>query len=230
MSKIVALVLAFWTGGVALVQAQSPVVVELFTSQGCSSCPPADRLLHDLASRDDVIALALHVDYWDYIGWKDEFADPAYAKRQRGYAIEAGRKSVYTPQMIVNGTTDIVGTRPMDLSDAIAAHKAKPSPVSLKVSREGASQIRIQAQGNAKGPLVVHMVRYQPERIAKITRGENAGHTLRYANVTEQWNVLTEWDAKAPLDIAAKADGRIPLVVIIQRGKHGPIVAAAKLR
>ncbi|MEL6315991.1 MAG: DUF1223 domain-containing protein, partial [Pseudomonadota bacterium] len=124
-------------GWAAPAAADTPVVVELFTSQGCSSCPPADALLHELAKRDDVIALALHVDYWDYIGWKDEFAHPDYAKRQRGYAIEAGRRSVYTPQMIINGVTDIVGARPMELSKAIAEHAAAPKALDLTLDRAG---------------------------------------------------------------------------------------------
>ena len=117
--------------------ADSPVVVELFTSQGCSSCPPADKMLHALAERDDVIALALHVDYWDYIGWKDVFAQAKFSKRQREYAVVGGRRSVYTPQMVVNGVTDVVGGKPMKLSEAISAHAANPSPVDVSLKRDG---------------------------------------------------------------------------------------------
>ena len=82
---------------------QQPVVVELYTSQGCSSCPPADAMFAELKDRKDVIAIALHVDYWDYIGWKDEFGHPAHADRQRAYAAKAGRRSIYTPEMVVHG-------------------------------------------------------------------------------------------------------------------------------
>ena len=186
--------------------------------------------MHELAKRDDVIVLALHVDYWDYIGWKDEFADPDFTKRQRGYAIEGGRRSVYTPQMIVNGTTDIVGARPMQLSKAIADHSAKPSTVALDVSRDG-NRVQISATSEQRqGSLLVHMVRYQPERSATITRGENAGHTLSYANVAEDWKILQEWDGATQLDLTAQADGDNPIVVMIQEGRHGPILAAAQLR
>ncbi|WP_299692997.1 thioredoxin family protein [uncultured Tateyamaria sp.] len=215
---------------VAPASADSPVVVELFTSQGCSSCPPADALMHELATRDDVIALALHVDYWDYIGWKDEFADPRYAKRQRGYAVEAGRRSVYTPQMIINGETDIVGARPMELSKVIAQHAARPETVSLDVVREGDDLIIAAEAKHASGPYVVHMVRYTPERTARITRGENAGHTLTYANVTEDWKILTQWDGATALHLTADVTGDKPVVVVIQQGAHGPIEAAALLR
>ncbi|WP_415403441.1 DUF1223 domain-containing protein [Tateyamaria sp. SN3-11] len=230
MKHLIPLVLGAVTALSAPAQAQSPVVVELFTSQGCSSCPPADKLMHDLAQRDDVIALALHVDYWDYIGWKDEFADPNYSKRQRGYAIEAGRRSVYTPQMIINGTTDIVGARPMELSKAISEHAAKPPVVALDVTRAG-DVVSISATTAHRGaPLLVHMVRYQPSRTAKITRGENAGHTLTYANVTEDWKILQEWDGVTELALEAQAKGEHPLVVMIQEGRTGPILAAAQIK
>ncbi|MDG1183097.1 MAG: DUF1223 domain-containing protein [Tateyamaria sp.] len=212
------------------VVAQSPVVVELFTSQGCPSCPPADKLLHELAQRDDVIPLALHVDYWDYIGWKDEFSHPDYAKRQRGYAVQAKRRSVYTPQMIVNGVTDIVGARRMELSKAIAHHADLPSRVELSVNRSG-SEILINAQPtNVDGPLIVRMLRYTPQRSAHITRGENAGHTMPYANVTENWTVLAEWDGTTALALTSVVEGDKPVVVLVQQDQHGPILAAVRLR
>ena len=212
------------------VVAQSPVVVELFTSQGCPSCPPADKLLHELAQRDDVIPLALHVDYWDYIGWKDEFSHPDYAKRQRGYAVQAKRRSVYTPQMIVNGVTDIVGARRMELSKAIAHHADLPSRVELSVNRSG-SEILINAQPtNVDGPLIVRMLRYTPQRSAHITRGENAGHTMPYANVTENWTVLAEWDGTNALALTSVVEGDKPVVVLVQQDQHGPILAAVRLR
>lgn len=212
------------------VMAQSPVVVELFTSQGCSSCPPADKLLHELAQRNDVIPLALHVDYWDYIGWKDEFSHPDYAKRQRGYAMQAKRRSVYTPQMIVNGVTDIVGARRMELSKAIAHHADLPSRVELSVNRSG-SEILINAQPtNVDGPLIVRMLRYTPQRSAHITRGENAGHTMLYANVTENWTVLAEWDGTTALALTTVVEGDKPVVVLVQQDQHGPILAAVRLR
>lgn len=209
----------------------TPVVVELFTSQGCSSCPPADNLMHDLAKRDDVIALALHVDYWDYIGWKDEFADPRNAERQRAYATTAGRRSIYTPEMIVNGLTDIVGAKPMEISRAIAVHKENPRAVSLSIARQG-NEVQIEATTlrRGMGRMVVQMLRYQPERKAKITRGENAGRTIAYANVTQDWKILGEWDGKSPLSMTVAASGEEPVVVLIQAVDLGPILAAAQVK
>ena len=208
----------------------SPVVVELFTSQGCSSCPPADAMLHELAKRDDVIALALHVDYWDYIGWKDEFAKPEYSNRQRQYAIIGQRRSVYTPQMIINGQTDVVGAKAMKLSEALARHAADPSPMSVELER-GAGVVQINAVANgAQGPFVVNLIRYTPLSKTRITRGENAGHTLSYANVAHDWKIVKEWDGRAPLSMSAEVSGDAPVVVIVQKNRFGPIMAAARLR
>lgn len=230
MKNLIASIFAALIALTTPVAAQSPVVVELFTSQGCSSCPPADKLMHELAKRDDVIPLALHVDYWDYIGWKDAFAAPGNSERQRGYAREAGRKSVYTPQMIVNGVTDIVGARPMELSKAIAEASAQPAQVTLDVARQG-DVVTILAQTDRRGgPLLVNMVRYQAERSLDILRGENAGHTLSYANVTQDWEILREWDGMTALNLEAHASGDLPVVILIQEGRNGAILAAAQIK
>lgn len=208
-----------------------PVVVELFTSQGCSSCPPADEILAELSKRDDVIALALHVDYWDYIGWKDRFGDPNHAARQRAYAAAAGRKSVYTPEMIVNGTTDVVGAKPMAVSQAIARHKNDPSQIDLTLLRSDETlQIAATARAGTAGKYTVHMLRYTPAATTQIERGENAGHTFQYHNIAQNWTVLGDWDAAKPLSISTKITGELPVVVIIQHSGAGPIAAAARLK
>jgi hypothetical protein len=206
----------------------APVVIELYTSQGCSSCPPADAMLHDLAEQSGVIALALHVDYWDYIGWKDEFADPAHAKRQRGYAAVAGRRSVYTPQMIVNGTTDIVGTRPDDVQDAIARHAAVPPLVTMTAQRAGQDlTIRAQVVGPAPGQMMVQILRFAPQRMARITRGENAGKTISYANVVQDLEILQIWDGHGDLELRTAIQGDLPAAILIQGARMGPIFAAS---
>ena len=210
--------------------ADSPVVIELFTSQGCSSCPPADEMLHALAERDDVIALALHVDYWDYIVWKDEFAQAKFSERQREYAVRGGRRSVYTPQMVVNGVTDVVGAKPMKLSAAISAHAATPSPVAVTLERNG-NTITVDAISNgAEGPFIVQLVRYTAKSETRITRGENAGNTFSYANVAKDWTILGEWDGHKPFSMTADLASDAPVVVILQNETSGPILAAARLR
>lgn len=230
MKKLIPSVLVAFTALFLPASAQSPVVVELFTSQGCAACPPADELIYELTKRDDVIPLALHVDYWDYIGWKDEFGNPAYSDRQRGYAREGGRRSVYTPQMIVNGETDIVGARAMELTKAIADHSKKPSPVSLRISREGNVVTIAATSTQMRKNMVVHLVRYQPERTSSILRGENAGKTLVYANVVQDWKILQEWDGIMPLDLEMPVTGPEPLAVVIQQGRFGPILAAEQIK
>lgn len=209
-----------------------PVVVELFTSQGCSSCPPADAFLQDLSQREDVIALALHVDYWDYIGWKDSFAQPAFTARQKAYAKSGGRRSVYTPQMIIGGRDHVVGTHEQDATALIQKHAAARTGVDLTVDTAagGKMTLRAEAQPGVTGPLVIHLVRYDPLRTVDITRGENQGKTVDYANVVTEWTSIGEWDLSAPLVLDLPSQGQGPAVVILQGKNAGPIMAAAHLR
>ncbi|MCZ4353767.1 DUF1223 domain-containing protein [Roseovarius aestuarii] len=211
-------------------EGQRQVVVELFTSQGCSSCPPADALLHELAAREDVIALALHVDYWDYIGWKDVFANNAYTRRQHAYAKAGKRRMVYTPQMIVNGQQDVVGNRPKDVNALINRHMGQPKTVDLSVTRQG-GQITVSAQSlSGAEPLIVQMVRFVPQSDVKITRGENAGNTFSYANVVTDLVELGRWDRRAALSMKARVDQEANIAVILQRPGFGAIEAAALVR
>jgi len=211
-------------------QDMQPVVVELYTSQGCSSCPPADALLASLAGRDDVIALALHVDYWDYIGWKDSFASPAFTRRQKSYARHQGRRSVYTPQMMIQGQDDVVGTHPMDVADLVMKHGRTAPRVDIDVTRvsQGAVQIEARALRQMQGPLLVQLVRYRPHAKVKILRGENAGREIGYSNIVTDWSVLSEWNPAQPLSMQADITGTDPLVVVIQEKGPGAIVAAGR--
>jgi len=226
-----ALMVAF-AGGPIQADDAPLVVVELFTSQGCSSCPPADELMVDLARRSDVIGLALHVDYWDYIGWKDEYGDPAHTKRQKGYAHVAGRKMVYTPQMIVNGQEDVVGAHAMELAELIDRHKNIASGVSVTVAREdGSVVVGVKAVGDVAGeggPYDVYLVRYTPMRRAHITRGELAGHDLDYANIVDGWSVLGQWDGQAATEFRDEIGGDRPVVILVQKPGYGAILAAAR--
>lgn len=231
MKALTAGLIAFWILVSAPAHAQtSPVVVELYTSQGCSSCPPADAILQKLAQRDDVIALALHVDYWDYIGWADTFADPIYTTRQKGYAQAGGRRMIYTPQMIINGQDDVVGAKPMEVVDLIRRHSERTAPVSLQIQRSG-DRVVIKAQSiEAAGPMVVQLVRFTPLQAVEITRGENRGKTIDYANITHGWTKLADWNGDAPFEMRAEAPGDDAVVVLVQGSQYGPILAAAQLR
>lgn len=236
MRGVLAASLAVAVVGMSQVQAQeprmsSPVVVELFTSQGCSSCPPADALLAELANREDVIALALHVDYWDYIGWKDTLADPANTKRQKAYAYAAGQSTIYTPQMIVGGLEHVVGYKPMRLAELIENYHGKAAPVNVSVTRvEGGVNIEAPALDAGATEMVVQLVRYKPEETVTIGRGENAGKAIKYTNIVTEWRVLGYWDGAGPFSMRADAPGDAPVVVIFQKSGQGPIVGAARLR
>ncbi len=211
--------------------ADGPVVVELYTSQGCSSCPPADEMLHELAARTDVIALALHVDYWDYIGWADSFADPAHTLRQQNYARVAGAGTIYTPQMIIGGKDHVVGTKPMDVADLIRDHSDTDTGVRVDIARSGNRvQITGQSGGAFGGDAVVQVIRYSPQETVDIQRGENAGRSISYANIVTSWDVVGEWDGRSDLNMTVTAGGAAPVVVIVQRVGPGPVLATAVLR
>jgi hypothetical protein len=210
--------------------AAHPVVVELYTSQGCSSCPPADALLAELAKEPGVIPLALHVDYWDYIGWTDEFARPGFTKRQKSYAKAAGERMIYTPQMIVGGVERVVGHEPKAVAAAIAAAAARPSPVALTVTEAGGQLvIRAEARGPLEAPLSVQLVGYQPGVKVDIDRGENAGLAVEYRNIVGSWERLGEWSGQTPLELRAPRPAEEKGVVILQREGPAEIVAAAAL-
>ena len=224
------LFLAGMWGGLAAAE-QGPVVVELYTSQGCSSCPPADAMLEELAQRPDVIALALHVDYWDYIGWADDLASPAFTARQQGYAHAAGHATVYTPQMVIGGVDHVVGSRPMQVMDGIQAHAAQPDPVTVELTRGGGSvTVRAASNGGPSRTALVQLVRYEPLVRRDIRRGENAGRTIRYANVVTSWQELRRWNTAQPLVMQVSAPGAQPVVVIVQDGASGAILGAAQVR
>ena len=199
-----------------------PVVVELYTSQGCSSCPPADRILAELAQRDDVLPLALHVDYWDYIGWPDEFADARFTARQKSYARASGDSMIYTPQVIVAGRTSLIGSKQAAIEAEIARHRAAPDPVELDVSRT-ASGIRVSAvlaDGVAPRPLLIQLVPFMPRARVDIRGGENRGAVIDYANIATDWRVVGEWDGTGTWssDVSVKP----PAAILVQEAGRGP--------
>lgn len=207
-----------------------PVVVELYTSQGCSSCPPADDMLAQLAARDDVIALALHVDYWDYIGWVDEFANPEHTRRQQNYARAAGETTIYTPQFVIAGEDIVIGARGMDVADLIVGHRAQDYSVAVDLDWTGDILTIGAEMSSAKtdGDYVVQLVQILPEQTVDIRRGENAGKTISYSNVVQSLDVLGQWDGMEPISIQADVTGAQQVAVIVQHGSNGPVVGAAK--
>jgi len=208
---------------------RGPVVVELYTSQGCSSCPAADAFLADLADREDIVALALHVDYWDYIGWPDTFADPAHTARQKAYAMLKGTRSIYTPQMIVDGVHHLAGARAMQVAQSIFGEREVAQPVSVTLTRDG-DRVRLEAVASgAIPPAEVYLVRYLPSATVAIERGENAGRTIEYRNIVTAWDRIAEWDGTAPLRLTREAAGPEPVVAIVQAVGPGAILGAARV-
>jgi hypothetical protein len=210
----------------------SPVVVELFTSQGCSSCPPADALLGELAQRPDIVALALHVDYWDYIGWKDPFASPTLTKRQRDYADALGLRMVYTPQMVVDGRIDVVGSHRSEVESAIVESAAKPKlAVRIEDDGRGGHRVVIPA-GDSGEEATVWFAVLDSKQETRVGRGENGGRTLKEFNIVREWRRIGSWNGRAitlPLEAAAGED-RNACAVIVQSGATGPILGAAFMK
>jgi hypothetical protein len=211
------------------------VVVELFTSQGCSSCPPADALFAKIAKRDDVIALALHVDYWDYIGWKDVFADPRFTQRQRAYARAAGHRTIYTPQVIVGGADHIVGFKPIELVDLIMKHRddTTPNPVQLSAVRsDDTLSISMTPKGALPSAMRLQVVQYRPLEKVAIRMGENAGKTIDYANVVTSLTRVADWDGIEPMRVDVPMTTTDSVAVILQQDVDqvlGHIVAAVRI-
>ena len=209
---------------------QVPVVVELFTSQGCSSCPPADEMLTQLAQSDEVLALALHVDYWDYLGWTDEFANPKFTRRQKIYAHNAGERTVYTPQFVVAGQTAVVGAQPVALMDAMRVSLGVGGRVELSSSRSGdVLSISARSVGPLHHPVVVQIVRFSPSEQVAIEHGENEGKIIDYANVVRDWQIAGEWSGAQPLEFEIPVQGALPIAVILQEAGQGAILAANRI-
>jgi hypothetical protein len=177
-----------------------------------------------------VIPLSLHVDYWDYIGWEDSFADPKFTERQKSYARAIGSRTIYTPQMIVGGTDRVEGHSPDEVQAFIAAHFAGSSNVTLVVERKGdLVLIRAEADPPLTNPVSVQLVRYTPTQTVSIERGENAGRDVTYHNIVTSWEHVADWKGDTPLELAAPLSGENPAVVILQESGPAAILAAARL-
>ena len=207
-----------------------PIVVELYTSQGCNTCPPADALLGELAQRNDLLPLSFHVDYWDYICWKDRFALPGNTERQRGYARELNARFIYTPQMVVDGRIDAPGHRQRLVYGALDSAARDLPAVPVTIDRK-ASLVRIGAGDAPLEGATVWLVVFDRQHSSDIARGENAGQTLSYFNVVRDFRKIGSWTGAAleiPLDLAA-ASGNDSCAVLLQTGENGPMLGAARM-
>jgi hypothetical protein len=224
---------AVWTTPAAA--AETKAVVELFTSQGCSSCPPADRLLAKYAERDDILALSYNVDIWDGLGWKDTLASHDYTLRQRNYAIGRGDNAVYTPQVVVNGRKHLVGSDRVSIDDAINGGVA-PLAIPLTLTSSGDALTVTVAAMPDMPHATLWLVMYDRAVTVPIGKGENAGKTITYTDVVRKMRPISMWKGeRMSIDIAkseiehAKVGGCAVLLQADKNGQPGPILGAATL-
>lgn len=226
--------LCLWAGAApaAEVRTAPKVVLELFTSQGCPSCPRADALLESLSQRSDVITLAYHVDYWDYVGWPDTFGDKLNSDRQRAYAESWGSARIFTPQLVVNGAKGVVGSRAEEVDTALAT-TSLDLPVTLRVER---GMLKVDIPENAAlGEAVIWLVTFLDRAEVDIERGENSGKRMLYTNIVTGRQVLGMWEPGAPIHLklplaevlTGKSNGAVVMVQQEKDGLPGPILGAA---
>ncbi len=210
----------------------SPTVVELFTSEGCSSCPPAEALLRDLADQPGILALEFHVDYWDYIGWPDPYADPKFTQRQRDYATLFGSRTIYTPQMVFQGVYETPGSRTSSVMQKIKEASALPQiPVALAMTTDNQIELRIDAASQGVDAELL-LVTYDDYRETKVTRGENAGKFLTHRHVVRSMESLGSWNGDAIQIVRerpATISDRAGCAVLVQSRYDGRILGAASL-
>ena len=228
----VAVVTCVSAATLSIAHAQTRAVIELFTSQGCSSCPAADKLIGELANDPTLVSMSLPIDYWDYLGWKDTLADPRNTTRQRGYSKVRADREVYTPQVVVNGSYHVLGSDRAAIEHMIAKSRQNTSALSLPVTLSvggGRLTASFASDGRAAEVWVVGLVKAVAVAVG---RGENKGKTITYSNVARSWHKLTSADGKTwslPLD-QIDGDGVNRAAVLVQGGtseRPGLILGAA---
>ena len=210
----------------------APVLVELFTSQGCSSCPPADRLAAELKTQPGLIVVSLNVDYWDYLGWRDTLAKPEYTARQMDYAHSRGDNDVYTPQMVINGAAHVVGSNQATVEKAIANARHKPASVAIQLSATEKELIVNLPNGDAGAEATLWLLAVALAVSVKIERGENTGKTVTYHNVVRNLVPAGMWDGtattlKLPRKGIMSADAK-SCIAVLQHGKVGQVLGLAR--
>jgi hypothetical protein len=204
---------------------KAPVVVELFTAQGCSSCGKANQLAADLAKNDGVLALTYSVDYWDYLGWKDTFAKPGFAERQRAYAKKFALRDVPTPQMVVGGRVQASGTKAEAVEDLVKT--AARTPLNAPdMQFVGNGRVAVGSAAAPRGGAEVWLVRYDPrEQDIAVKRGDNKGQTLVHRNVVRELVKLGPWAGRPKLyRLPASTDADLQTVILVQGAKGGRIL------
>ena len=228
LGRIAAVVAVFGLPVGAMAETPRPLVIELYTSQGCSSCPPADALLSDYArSRPDVLPLAFHVEYWNRLGWTDPFSAPAYTARERLHAARLGEDTVYTPELVVDGVRAVVGSDREAVEAAIRMARARATTAAaVSVRRSGPGEIAISV-GPGAGAADVLLIGFDPMHVTAIGRGENGGRTLRESNIVRSLQSVAQWTG-APIELRRAAPEGERLAIVLEAA-NGRVVGAAAL-
>jgi len=215
----------------ATAHAENSVVVELYTSQGCSSCPAADAVLKSLKNRPNVIALSLNVDYWDYLGWKDDLALPGNTTRQRKYAKMMRSRHVYTPQLMVDGKMDVIGSRRSQVDSAVESFASNRDEALIDASINGGNvSLAVSAETPEDRDAIVWLVGYDDSIVKDVGGGENRGRSIEYSNVVREWRQVGRWNGKSPLNLEVpRPSGQGGIAVIVQEGEVGPILGATQV-
>lgn len=237
MSAMLAIALAAQAAGSAKAQdAERLDVIELFTSQACSACPPADELLGKLAQQEGVLALSYSVDYWNYLEWEDTLSEPDFSARQRGYAKGRGDRKVYTPQAVINGAVHAVGSDQEALAEALIQTGQSGDPVPLSVTRDNASSIVVSVgpAPDTMGPIeaTIWLVVYADRRTVQVQGGENKGRMLTYHNVVRRIEPIGTWQGDRltrTIELPERAGEQS--AILLQQGdakRPGAIISAAR--
>jgi hypothetical protein len=216
----------------ALAAVKRPVIVELFTSQGCSSCPPADAYFKELKDEPGVVALSYHVDYWDYLGWRDTLGSPEFSQRQYDYAKSRGDKNVYTPQTVINGGKHFVGSQRAKISGGIDAARTEDATdwIDIEMSDNKTDVMIAIPAGKPIKEATLWLMAFAPSISTEIKKGENAGSTIDYYNVVRKMVPAGMWHGEAARIVLPKGsvvpEGCKGWVALLQEGKVGRVIGA----
>jgi hypothetical protein len=219
-------ILGIWLASGAISAEARPVVVELFTSQGCSSCPPADAVLARLAKDQNVITISWPVTYWDHLGWKDTLARPSNTKRQYDYAAALRENGVYTPQAVIDGVTHMVGSQAQQIAGKISTRRALRDTVTLSLSRAANGYVQVRT-GVAPEPVDIRLVSLKASETVFVGRGENSKRKLTYTNIATADKIVATGTAAQTLQFAVPAADRV--AILVESKKTRAILGAAQL-
>lgn len=227
-AALLSLILLAWPMGAA---AKTPVLVELFTAQGCGSCADANLYLAKLADRPGVLALTFSVDYWDYLGWTDTFAKPEYSERQKAYVTRLKLREPYTPQVVVDGRQEIQGLKTADVDRLVRAAAAQPhDPPDIRFV--GARRVDVGSGRVPKGGAEIWLIRYNPREVEVVVKaGDNRGETVVQKNVVRQMTRLGLWRGRPQaFRLPAPADDGLKTVVVVQQPRGGRVLGVGQAK